>query len=471
MAHIPQYVSKERVSTEAPAVMQRSEKLAGTVDPGLFENKVAEQASKDLIALGEKMVKVENANDKSKAEIMHTQGQLAFAEEVTKDPSKFKDYDSYMTKLDDAAAKNFRNREAREAFKQEIGLRNIIHKNGLQKIVFQKEAEALTVTTNQDLDLLAQDVSLSEEDFKKQSLLKTQSAKESGAMSEGKIQEAIIESSYKHKMNIVRRDIRVNPESTRENLQSGKYPGLKEADRNTLIRETQSMKRALEYQATEEKTSQRFDIIGNIANGKFEWKSSLDLASQIAIQDPELGEAILKVSGNQGMYQAAKDENIEYQDIANNIFKSKSRESIGNYLIEALTANGGDKISSDRLAILVNAATLRAKELPLRDKDSKIINNQGLGLLNPIDVSFKAIMSLFKTTGSKDNAIIDKYLLGISREKDPKEVEREITKDVVNQQLSNINSEEMINVIRKSDGAKGRMLKRDYSSDKYTLLK
>ncbi len=153
MANIPQYVSKERVSTEAPAVIQRSEKLAGTVDPGQFENKVAEQASKDLIELGEKMVKVENANDKSKAEIQHTQGMLAFEEEVKKDPSKFKDYDAYMTKLEDGVSKNFRNQFAKEEYKQDLGLKNVIFKNKLQGYVYKQEVDAGRANTLTQMDL------------------------------------------------------------------------------------------------------------------------------------------------------------------------------------------------------------------------------------------------------------------------------------------------------------------------------
>lgn len=147
MANIPQFVSKERVSSEAPAVMQRTEKVGVMADPSSVESNVGRQAAEQLFDLGQKMIKVENANDNSKAQIQYTQGMLAFEEEVKKDPAKFKEYDNYMQKLEDAAAKNFRNADARETFKQDSGLKNVIFKNKLQADVFKQQVKLDQVNT------------------------------------------------------------------------------------------------------------------------------------------------------------------------------------------------------------------------------------------------------------------------------------------------------------------------------------
>jgi hypothetical protein len=153
MARIPQYVSNNRASTEAPAVMQRDERIGVMADPNLVDNSAATFANKQLAELGAKITAVENANDNSKAEIQTKTQMLSLEEQVNKDPTAFEDYDNIMQKIGDSGAKQFRNPEAREEFKQKFGLENVIFKHKLQGIVYKKEVDLGRTNTLKEMDL------------------------------------------------------------------------------------------------------------------------------------------------------------------------------------------------------------------------------------------------------------------------------------------------------------------------------
>jgi hypothetical protein len=72
---------------------------------------------------------------------------------------------------------------------------------------------------------------------------------------------------------------------------------------------------------------------------------------------------------SKGGYLAEELGNEGFQNLANDIFRAKDTESISKFLIRALKEN--KNISRDRLAILVDAARERAKELPLSVKGQK----------------------------------------------------------------------------------------------------
>jgi hypothetical protein len=119
----------------------------------------------------------------------------------------------------------------------------------------------------------------------------------------------------------------------------------------------------------ENKIAARFDYIGQIANGTLPWENSTELIRDVATKDPELAEAMKKVFESKGGYLAEELGNEGFQSLANDIFKAKDTESISKFLIRALKEN--KNISRDRLAILVDAAKERAKELPLSVKNQK----------------------------------------------------------------------------------------------------
>lgn len=60
---------------------------------------------------------------------------------------------------------------------------------------------------------------------------------------------------------------------------------------------------------------------------------------------------------------------MAFQDLAKDIFTAKDTEGVSKFLLQALKEN--KNISRDRLAILVDAARERAKELPLSIKGQK----------------------------------------------------------------------------------------------------
>lgn len=144
MARIPQYVSNNRASTEAPAVMQRAEKVTQPIDENFGQSRLGEQIGQQISELGGKMIKVENFNAKSKSDIETTQAMLAYEDRVSKDPdpdNALKDYDTYMSKLRESTSKNFKNRQAREEYIQKFELENIVFKNKLEGVVMKKQVD------------------------------------------------------------------------------------------------------------------------------------------------------------------------------------------------------------------------------------------------------------------------------------------------------------------------------------------
>ena len=148
----------------------------------------------------------------------------------------------------------------------------------------------------------------------------------------------------------------------------------------------------------ENKIADRLDYIGRIANGTLPWENSMDLIRSIAIKDPELAEAMNKVFKSKKGYFVEDVNNEAFQELAKDIFTARDSEDVSKFLLQALKEN--KNISRDRLAILVDAARERAKELPLSVKGQKAASPKrsfwnsawdAIMLSNPITAPFVLI--------------------------------------------------------------------------------
>jgi len=145
----------------------------------------------------------------------------------------------------------------------------------------------------------------------------------------------------------------------------------------------------------ENKITARFDYIGKIANGTLPWENSTELIRDVAIKDPELAEAMSKVIKSKKGYFSEDINNEAFQELAKDIFTARDNEDVSKFLLQALKDN--KNISRDRLAILVDAARERAKELPLSVKGQKATSPKrsfwdsawdAIMLSNPLTVPF-----------------------------------------------------------------------------------
>lgn len=155
MARIPQFVSKENASTEAPAVMQRDEKVGVMADSNI-DISGAQETGKMLTQLGEQMVKVENANDLSKAKLQTTTSLMTYEEAFNKNPEKSKSLgtlDSDLQKIGEASSKHFRSSAAKEEFLRDWGQQSLVFKNGLYTKALKQDVDIGRTNTLAAMDL------------------------------------------------------------------------------------------------------------------------------------------------------------------------------------------------------------------------------------------------------------------------------------------------------------------------------
>jgi hypothetical protein len=164
-------------------------------------------------------------------------------------------------------------------------------------------------------------------------------------------------------------------DSVKDKISQTSYDELK----SKIVKGYDSMQAEAEKVRLESRVKDRFNYIGQISNGELNWENSADTIKNVATKDPELAEAMKKVFDSKGGgYLAEELGNEGFQDLAKDIFSAKDTESISKFLVQALKDN--KNISRDRLAILVDAATERAKELPLSSGKKK--TNQPRGFWN-----------------------------------------------------------------------------------------
>jgi len=181
-------------------------------------------------------------------------------------------------------------------------------------------------------------------------------------------------------------------DSVKDKISQTGYDELK----SKLVKGYDALQSEAEKIRLESRVKDRFDYIGKIANGDLNWENSTETIRSVATKDPEMAEAMKKVFESKGGGYLAEDFNNEgFQGLAKDIFTAKDTEGISKFLLQALKDN--KNISRDRLAILVDAATEKAKELPLSSGNKKGANPQrgfwsgawdAIQLTNPITAPF-----------------------------------------------------------------------------------
>lgn len=175
----------------------------------------------------------------------------------------------------------------------------------------------------------------------------------------------------------------------------------------------------------EEMVHSRFDLINQVANGKINFENSGDVTRQISQKDPELAEAITKVTTSTGSFSTDKPDDEAYEELVKNVFNSGNREDVSKFLVSALNSNANGNISRDRLAILVNAATSRAKNIPLQNDDG----SPKSPVQNSIDAGLKAAVGWNGQNDKTDPGVYDDYLKGVHSGKGVQESYNEAVKN------------------------------------------
>lgn len=202
-------------------------------------------------------------------------------------------------------------------------------------------------------------------------------------------------------------------DSVKDKLSEQNYSEIKSKIRSSAL----TIQKQIEHEVLVKQVQTRFDMVNQVATGQLRWDNSGETIKKIALVDKDLAEAMQQVISSDGDYSPKSEVNDEYQKMVNGVFSSSTNEEVSKFLIDAMNLAGNGKISRDRLAILVNAAQNRAKNLPTTSKDSVPQNPMQVA----VDAGLKAAMGYYDTKSDKDTRIIDDYLLAIKNNKTPKE--------------------------------------------------
>lgn len=176
----------------------------------------------------------------------------------------------------------------------------------------------------------------------------------------------------------------------------------------------------------------RNNVISQLANNKIDLSNVDDIASSIGPKDPELATAIKEAASSKSFgqisaYSPTDEKNQAFSDVAQSIFKSKSQQEVSGFLMKALKDSSNGDISQDRLNILVNAAMMRSKSLPLGTPYDTATN------YNPVqqekDAAFTSLQQWQQKTGNKDSNTIFDFFKGILGGKSGNDAQQEAIKN------------------------------------------
>lgn len=163
-------------------------------------------------------------------------------------------------------------------------------------------------------------------------------------------------------VKIAERDIDIDPIMAEKKLRSNDYGIEDPQERNRLINLSKSLQDLNESTFKRERIQTRFDTIAQIASGEIDFRNSDDLIQKTMIVDNDLAEAMQKVFSKRGPYVPEDEKNEVFQENVQKLFAAQNSEEISDYLIRFLKDN--PTVSNDRLAVLVDAARMRAVNLP-----------------------------------------------------------------------------------------------------------
>jgi len=112
------------------------------------------------------------------------------------------------------------------------------------------------------------------------------------------------------------------------------------------------------------------------------------------------------------------------------------------------------------------------KRLDREKKGLKGLDSATQAFVNSVNGIKGFVESIVSPNKVADNVsqLISRLFEKVQGGKEPKVAEEEIVKEQIDQQLSNLNSEKKVNVKRKSDGATGSMLEKDFNGSIYERL-
>lgn len=148
--------------------------------------------------------------------------------------------------------------------------------------------------------------------------------------------------------------------------ETGRYDSVDPIERNDLMKKALIKINENKKFAVEQTVDNRLNVLKEFADGKIDWQNSDALINHLTISDPKLGEAIRSATDKTFMPKADDE---AFAEATQKVFSASSREEISNYLMHTLNQNANKEISKDRLAVLINAATERAKGLQTETGD------------------------------------------------------------------------------------------------------
>jgi hypothetical protein len=160
MANIPTYTSREKATTEAPAVYIKPAKYAEEQSPELAAKMSIgaglEQAGNLVAKVADKMLQIQNANSESEANILVTQTMATHEDEVNKNPdlnNALKDTPNKIQEMKRQGASKFVDPRARAEWERNFDLKAIVYQNALKTNVLKRQIDLGRANTLREMDL------------------------------------------------------------------------------------------------------------------------------------------------------------------------------------------------------------------------------------------------------------------------------------------------------------------------------
>lgn len=240
----------------------------------------------------------------------------------------------------------------------------------------------------------------------------------------------------------------------KEDIHPDRYEKLSEmlvsgSERLDRQQERLEVKKNVDYQA---------DILTKWANGEMSWMNLDDITRDVerGNADPKFGAAMADVLAAQERDEdySPTDKNENYPKWIESVYTAESQEDLHKSLVKAM--KDYKNLSQDRLAVLINAALKRGKELPLRTNDLDPGQGKKVNIAQTEeDAGAKAVLYFGRSNGmsSQDiSYIYQNYANGLEAGKSPMESYAQAVKaNAVAQFPDSVNYEEPPNFILTPD--------------------
>jgi len=162
MAQIPRYISKESLTKESGSGYMQPEKYGVEQDPSTAAKTSVGAAMQDIsntiLAVNEKIKKVQNANAESQAKIITTTDFTVYEDEFNNNSDlnhALDDIDSKIAKTKEKTTKLFEDPQAREEYLRNYELQSLIFKQDLKIALAKRQVDLGKVNTLREIDMEA----------------------------------------------------------------------------------------------------------------------------------------------------------------------------------------------------------------------------------------------------------------------------------------------------------------------------